>query len=369
MTLLRTRGKAIGVEHILVGRVEHSDEGIYLRNEQQSADPVAFLSEASEKEVAMPAIIGVRNLNHLDEGDIVLVDGRGSVQSLFRGNSFHNSLFITDRCNSNCLMCSQPPKDKEDLDHYYGINNQVIDLMPQTVQELGITGGEPTLLGERFPMLLNKLKVQLPETDVHVLTNGRSFAWKNVVDGISQIEHYKTVYGVPLYSDYAPLHDYIVQAKDAFNQTVIGLHNAARYGLRLEVRVVLHKQTYKRLPALARFIYQNLPFVEHIAFMGLEYTGYTPYNTEKLFINPDEYANELAEAVEYLSSFGMHVSIYNLQHCLLPERLWKFTRNSISDWKRGYLDECANCSQLESCGGVFTTSKQHSANIKAIASV
>jgi len=30
--------------------------------------------------------------------------------------------------------------------------------------------------------------------------------------------------GIPLYSDDSTVHDYVVQAKDAFEQTVLGLH-------------------------------------------------------------------------------------------------------------------------------------------------
>jgi len=140
----------------------------------------------------------------------------------------------------------------------------------------------------------------------------------------------------------------------------------ARYGLRLELRVVLHKLTYKRLPQLAQYIYKNLPFVEHIAFMGLEYTGHTPGNNDLLWIEPIEYSSQLEEATLYLDNMGMSVSIYNLQLCLLKPTLWKFTRNSISDWKREYSDECNQCNLLNECGGVFATSKKQSNDIKAL---
>ena len=142
----------------------------------------------------------------------------------------------------------------------------------------------------------------------------------------------------------------------------------ARNNQRIEIRIVLHKQTYKRLPSLAKFIYMNLPFVEHIAFMGLEYTGYTPRNSNLLWMEPSEYSNELEEAVSYLDSMDMNVSIYNLQLCLLKPTLWRFARRSISDWKREYLDECNNCNLLKECGGIFATSQKHSNEIKAILS-
>jgi len=110
----------------------------------------------------------------------------------------------------------------------------------------------------------------------------------------------------------------------------------------------------------------NFPFVEHVAFMGLEYIGYTVKNKGILWIEPQKYMNELEEAVLHLADMGMNVSIYNLQLCLLKPSLWRFARKSISDWKQKYLEECSGCSLLDSCGGVFDTSKKHSNFIQAI---
>src|SRR5690606_31240744 len=39
------------------------------------------------------------------------------VRVLYRRGSNSNLLFMTDRCNSMCLMCSQPPKDIDDIWH------------------------------------------------------------------------------------------------------------------------------------------------------------------------------------------------------------------------------------------------------------
>jgi His-Xaa-Ser system radical SAM maturase HxsC len=306
------------------------------------------------------------SLDHLEIGDIIAIYPSGTVNTLFRIQSHQNSLFITDRCNSNCLMCSQPPRNKDDLDFYYSINSELVKLIPKDTEELGITGGEPTLLGSRLVELLNLITFELPQTSIHILTNGRSFAWQNVVAKLAKVNNPNIIFGIPLYSDYYLQHDYIVQSKNAFSQTVLGFHNMAKYGMRLELRVVLHKQSYKRLPDLSKFIFKNLPFIEHIAFMGLEYTGYTPYNSDKLWIEPSEYMLELEEAVYFLDNLGMNVSIYNLPLCLTSPTLWQFCRNSISDWKRDYTEECNKCNLLSSCGGVFATSKVLSSNIRAI---
>lgn len=312
-----------------------------------------------------PVVKNINTLSHIEDGDIICVDPSGLVSTLFRVKSEHNALFITDRCNSNCLMCSQPPKNKDDLDYLYEINRQLIQLLPIDLNVIGITGGEPTILGQRLIELIRQLDDKLPETSVHMLSNGRIFAWRHWAERIAKINK-NLVIGIPIYSDNYLDHDYIVQARDAFNQTVIGVHNLARYGQKIEIRVVLHKQSFKRLPQLAKFVFKNLPFVDHVAFMGLEYIGYTPYNQSLLWIEPREYMDELEEAVLFLDHVGMNVSIYNLQHCLLKDTLWKFSRKSISDWKQDYLAECIKCIKNVECGGVFATSKKLSNEIRAI---
>ena len=336
-------------------------------------NPLALLSAKENKipntnEIQIPTIFNLVDLNDLKNDDIAVLNPNGNIRTLFQAESLHNSLFVTDRCNSNCLMCSQPPKNREDIPYFYSINSKLVKLLPKELEAIGITGGEPTLMGEKLGMLISQIKDELPDTDLQILTNGRAFAWQNYTKLISSYYNDNVIFAVPLYSDYYSHHDYIVQAEDAFNQTLLGLHNMARYNFKIEIRIVLHKQSIERLYELSKFIYQTLPFVDHIAFMGLEYTGYTPFNHDLLWIDPVEYQAELQKSVTYLKQNLMNVSIYNLQLCLLPSDLWKYSKKSISDWKQSYLDECNKCTIRDDCGGVFETSKIYSKNIKAFES-
>lgn len=367
MIQLRTRGRAINITETHLVKVSHVNADGELVCFSPIHTSAVLLSTNVPPFGNSPLVAAVPSLKDFQVGDILMVNPNGTINSLFRKESMHNSLFVTDRCNSNCLMCSQPPKNADDLDYFFAINTQLIGMLPSDLKELGITGGEPTILGNRFVTLLELITEKLPNTAIHILTNGRSFAWKNVAQAIQKVNNPNIVFGIPLYSDYYQQHDYIVQAKGAFTQTMLGFHNMARYRQRLELRIVLHKQSCKRLASLAKYIYMNLPFVEHVAFMGLEYTGYTPKNKDLLWMEPSEYADELEEAVLFVDGAGMSVSIYNLQLCLLKPSLWKFARKSISDWKQEYLNECNQCALIEECGGVFATSKKHSQEIRAIA--
>jgi His-Xaa-Ser system radical SAM maturase HxsC len=316
----------------------------------------------------VPYVHRLRESDHLRDGDIVALEGStGLVRSLYRPYEQHHHLFVTERCNSNCLMCSQPPKDRDDIEALTARNLELIDLITPHPPYLTITGGEPTLLGDNLFTLISQLKLSMPETELHMLTNGRTFAWPEYARRFAELEHPNISVGIPLYSDSAGDHDYVVQAMGAFDQTVAGLHQAARNGIRVEVRVVLHKLTIPRLKKLVDYIYRNLTFVEHVALMGLEYTGYTPRNIETLWIDPYDYQDVLEDAVEYLAVRNMTVSIYNHQLCVLKPSLWRYAKKSISDWKTLYLPECEKCSALPACGGLFQwAAKKHSEHIHAI---
>lgn len=315
-------------------------------------------------QASLPAIFAPPDLEYLGDKDVVLLTPSGRVNVLYRRSSEHNTILMTERCNSFCLMCSQPPKTEDDSWRVETIL-RLLELIDLEAREIGLSGGEPTLLGDDFLRIVSKAEEQLPETSLHVLTNGRQFKNAGFAYRLGLIRHHDMMLGIPLYSDVDRIHDYVVQAKGAYDETLLGFYNLAKANVRLELRVVLHKQTYKRLPQLAEFVARNLPFVEHVALMGLEMFGFTLWNLDALWIDPVEYQSELEAATLCLAERGMNVSIYNHQLCTIPRSIWPFARKSISDWKNVYLDACTSCEVRSFCGGLFqSATKRHSGFIR-----
>ena len=308
-----------------------------------------------------------QDFNYLDTDDIVVINpDKNSIKVVFRKNTPFNSILVTENCNNFCLMCSQPPRNINDR---YLVNEilSMIPLISPTAAEIGITGGEPTLLGNDLVTMFKRFKNHLPNTAIHVLTNGRNFIDTQLVKSIAETDHPDLMFGIPLYSDVPSIHDYVVQANNAYNETLKGIINLKSVNQKVEIRVVLHKQTYQRLPQLAEFITRNLLFVDHVALMGLEMIGFTKANLDSLWIDPIDYQQELTQAVQILDRFGMNVSIYNHQLCLLDKSLWGFAKKSISDWKNEYMPECGGCSIKDKCGGFFSSAHfKYSNHIKAI---
>ena len=292
--------------------------------------------------------------HYLANDDIVHVSPDCSIRTLFRAQSDHNGILLTEQCNNYCLMCSQPPKRQDDrwiLDEV----RKLIPLIPRSTESLGITGGEPTLFGDDFLEIIRLCKSWLPHTSLHLLSNGRTFADIEFSQKYASIRHPDLMIGIPIYSDDPARHDYVVQAKGAFDETISGILNLKRLGQKVEIRVVIHKQTFERLPELAEFIARNLLFVDHVALMGLEMMGFTRANLDALWIDPSEYKDQLSDAVSILRAYKIPVSVYNHQLCLVNRDIEPVYVKSISDWKNEYVHECDNCLRKTDCGGFFSS--------------
>ena len=190
-------------------------------------------------------IVLPNEFHFLGDGDVLRLSPRsGEIRVLYRRNSHHNHILLTERCNHYCLMCSQPPKA---IDDSWIIDDVLaaIPLIDPSTQEIGFTGGEPTLLGDGFFRILQSMKSYLPHTAIHILSNGRLFAEENFAKRYADIRHKDAMVGIPIYSDVSTIHDYVVQSDGAFDETIRGILNLKRYGQKVEIRVVIHA---KRTP-------------------------------------------------------------------------------------------------------------------------
>jgi His-Xaa-Ser system radical SAM maturase HxsC len=310
-----------------------------------------------------------KKYDYLGDGDVLGFDHSSrKFRTLFRRNSAHNSFLVTERCNNYCLMCSQPPKDVDDRWILSEIKESLALIDPAT-HALTFTGGETLSDWEDFIGVLKQCRDLLPVTSLQVLTNGRAFAESQIVDAWRDIEHPNLMAAIPVYASVDSIHDYVVQAKGAFDETVLGILKLKDRGQRVEIRVVLHALTAPIIAETCRWIARNLPFVDHVALMGLENTGFAIANDAMLWIDPMDYRDALAKAVDLLTAAGVNVSVYNLPKCVLSRSVWPHALQSISDWKNGFVEECDRCDEKKSCSGFFTTGRpRFSRGVRAITS-
>jgi len=358
-------GTPINIEEDVLGRITLKKKNVFSRKdyilvaEGLSNIPSGYSAIITNNPIAgngFACAVDDQDLYKFHEGDVVLITNKGEIIFLYEINSLHNAIFATERCNHRCIMCPQPPVESETDKTPF--NLKLISLMDKNTREIGITGGEPTLIGDELFDLIRQIQKYQPKAAISLLTNGVKFADKSYAMKLAICKHHDLQIDIPIFSDIADEHNRIVGAK-TFYKTVQGLYNLALFNQRIGLRVVVHKQTYKRLPQLADYIYHNFPFVSQVAFMQMETTGNASKNLDELWIDPYDYNEELKKAVLLLSNRGIRTFIFNAQLCVLPPEMWEFAIQSISDWKDEYLPECDGCKLRERCGGLFASNQEH----------
>ena len=371
------RGEAHNIRTAVIGSITKQKKSIFHRKKY-----IYACSEINEKSIGYGGIICnycenkylgksdtviIPNLNidELNEGDVVLLNNNGEMSILWDVKSNQNSLMITEECNCRCLMCPQPPR--KDTTERHKINKKILGMLePEKVSYVCLTGGEPLLFQERLIEIFSILNTRFPNTEVTLLTNGKNFSNFELCKNLSNVMTKKTVICISLHADTDLLHDKITRSNGSFNEITKGIHNLAKFRKKIEIRYVINSMNFARLKSFSEFVYRNFPFAVHVAFMGLEISGYAKNNFSKIWVDPQDFRNEVEEAVLSLHRRGMNVSVYNIPLCLTSKKIWEFTRQSISSWKNDYLEVCDTCDVKKSCCGIFTTSEYHSENIQPV---
>jgi His-Xaa-Ser system radical SAM maturase HxsC len=290
-------------------------------------------------------------------GDVVAVTpAKELVQVLYRDSDCHHTVFLTNRCNSNCLMCSQPPTRGDDS-WLVAEADQVARHIKSTPKTIGFTGGEPLLLGANLRRLLDIYADLHPNANIEVLTNGRLFSSDRLANEVLADRIHLATWLVPLYGHADFLHDFVVQVPGAFDETILGLLTLHRFKQPIQLRTVLIEPVLQVLPDLCEFIGRNLPFVREVALMGCEPTGFALANREHCEIDLRDWGATIKEAIHRLRRFDLPVVIMNFPLCALEMDLWQYSHQSISDWKRVFAPECAGCALKHRCPGLFESYK------------
>jgi His-Xaa-Ser system radical SAM maturase HxsC len=289
----------------------------------------------------------------LQEGDVIAPPTiTGKVVVVYRRSDQHHSVFLTNRCNSNCLMCSQPPTAEDDS----WLVEEAIEVahhMGESPACIGLTGGEPLLLGSALRRLLQVFSELHPESQLEVLTNGRLLARPDVRQEVLEGMSHPVRWLVPLYGHADFLHDFVVQAPGAFDETVLGLLALQAHHQPIQLRVVLIEPVLRILPELCEFLGRNFPFVQTVALMGVEPIGFALANRVHCEVNLADWEEALTVAAGALQRHRVPYVFMNVPQCALPPALRPHACRSISDWKRVYATECEGCAAKQDCCGLF----------------
>lgn len=299
----------------------------------------------------------VSESDNFRENDTVFINKYGNCQLLFCYSEYSQTIIITNRCNSNCIMCpytSHFRAHTTDCADDFLMNQ--INYLPSHTEQLTITGGEPTLRRTIFFRFMEKIRINFPRTSCLILTNGRSFSLESICYKSKFMFPKKLIAAVPIHASYAELHDIITQANGSFVQTIAGIKNLLNLGIGVEIRIVVFKENHHDMLNIAKLIKRELLGVSVVNFMAAEMCGNAAKNRSNVWISYNKAFADCKTAIDFLISSGIDVGIYNFPLCSVPRKYWGIYKKSISDYKIRYGKDCHLCNGKKVCGGVFASS-------------
>ena len=308
-----------------------------------------------------PCLVGIDPFEDLTSGDIIDINHRpGHARITAFAGADDQVLLLTNRCNSNCLMCPDPEglrRGGEDRPPEWIA--RYLALLPPATRHLSLTGGEPTLLRDRLFPVLDLCRQHLPDADLLLITNGRLFYYRDYARQLAAHCGPHFTLATALHAARPEAHDRITGAPGSFVQTLQGVRNLLDLGVRVEVRIVIQQANRDGLYELARLIGAVVPGVAQVSFMGLELLGNAAQHRETVWLDYRAVTPELSRAVRYLLGRGIVPRLYNLPLCLVAPAYWSLCAKSIAYHKRTYKAECADCTVRAACGGLFGTPLNH----------
>ena len=296
----------------------------------------------------------------LCHGDVIELTQKGKVIRLHDGSSSSALVYVTNQCNSNCIMCPDSVKARTRSNPVtYEYLMEYISLLPSDLMHVDITGGEPTLLKYKLQPLIRHMTEQAEEAEVLMLSNGRSFADRKYAAEFAVFSDKRFKIEIPIHSAQEDRHDLIAGRPGSFVQTKAGIHHLLAYGVKVGIRIVVSRLNYMELNSIIRFIAQEFPSVKYINIMGMEVLGNAWKNREIVWIEMDELKPYLQSALEESFRCGIEPGLYNFPLCLFDRKYWYCYKNSISGYKIRYFDECEQCGEKQKCGGFFFSTYHH----------
>jgi MoaA/NifB/PqqE/SkfB family radical SAM enzyme len=172
-------------------------------------------------------------------------------------------LQITRDCNNDCLFCSNPAYKKNIT--LQSLKKEIHKLLELGINDLAITGGEPTTSDNLIPIIkyLKKINVKFK-----LITNGVK---------LENLEFCQNLYKVGLRKIHVSIHHYnekkadqLSQKKGHFKKVLQGIQNCLNIGLDLQTITTINSYNAKELDKLVIFLINKFPKLYHFVFNGLD---------------------------------------------------------------------------------------------------
>lgn len=254
-------------------------------------------------------------------------------------------LFMGGLCNNRCICCYNENKTKKYSKTIDEIKSEMLSAKKKGAENLEIIGGEPTIRSD-FKKILPYAK-QIGYKNIDIISNGRMFSYVNFCRIICP---YISKAIVKIRGFRPHIHDSMTQVPGSLEQTIHGIKNLQKFGVRIVANIIITEQNYISLPETVKCLINS-----GVRSFLLEYvkpSGIANKNFEKL-------APRFSDIVPYvfktldLEHTAKWIKVQGIPYCLM-----KNCQDHIIDLKFNQnakikFSECKQCKYLDSCGGVW----------------
>lgn len=268
-------------------------------------------------------------------------------------------LYVTESCNSNCIMCPMSEASRKRSNSFSPENwTNAFDNIPEDVSHLTITGGEPFLQYNHLIPFIQRVSEKYPDIPILILTNGRALSLPLIQDALAPLLTEKIQFAIPIH-DYLPvLHDAITQSQGSFLQTWKGLQFLSRTKAKIEVRLVGTQLNIQHMERIFCFLADSDLHISVINLIAMEVTGNAAKERERLWVDYRDLYQSARNGIEYAAEQQIDIGLYNFPLCSVPKEAWPLCKNSITEWKIRFMKACDECDVKDACGGMFYSVQQ-----------
>lgn len=269
-------------------------------------------------------------------------------------------LCIWNRCNNNCIMCTNPAGFQDKSRSFLYSKEEVIFRLKnksekslKTKENINFTGGEPTIHPE-FLFLMKETRSLFPDNRIVMATNGRMFSYYSFTKECLSLNN--LAFEIAVHGPNSSLHDGITRTKGSFDQTVRGIKNILKYRnftQKLEIRIVITKLNYKKIEDTVRFIKKEFPGINAIILIFMEMEGLVGKNFKIVGLSYKNFINSFSfEKFEEWTKDFSEMRLYHFPLCTLPPKVWPFAWRTLREDEVTFLPRCLKCRFKKYCLGI-----------------
>ncbi len=227
---------------------------------------------------------------------------------------------IEFKCNSDCNYCFIDELKHVSKPISFPVFKKLLPLIKGRYAGIYFCGGEVTL-NKQLPEFVSYARDQ-GYSLIRIYTNGRALSSLRLVEELKSAGATEFLVSFP--SADKDLSDKMVKRSGAFSQTVNGLKNLERCGLKVITNTVVTSMNYSDLQGTARFLQQFSNVVE------MQFWGYLPMSAEasQLMLPYVLAAPYLNRTIKDVEGYGRKVCVRYFPACLLEDRYKKYLINN-----------------------------------------